>query len=160
MGELEELIANLQTEEGKLTAIVEAVESGITTNTEYIERTFQFYADLAATDIYSALDGLKKLGDFEKYSGRILDVIENTKEYVEAAEFAHKKGLIDRAILNYERSGNFVFAAKNCEEQASLLKTENPDAAIVYATKAENYFAIAKALGHEKVLALFAESGK
>jgi hypothetical protein len=79
------------------------------------------------------------------------------KEYVEAAEFAQKNGLLERAILNYERSNNFVFAAKNCEEHALQIKNENPDLAITYAVKAENYFAIAKALGHEKAIALFAE---
>jgi hypothetical protein len=156
MGELEELIGRLQTEEGKTAAIVDAVEHKLTTNPDYIERTFQFYVNLAITDQYSAIDGLKNL-DFKQYSGRILDALENMKDYVEAAEFAQKNGLLERAILNYERSGNFVFAAKNCEEHALQIKNENPDTAMIYAVKAENYLAIARALGQEKAIALFAE---
>jgi hypothetical protein len=157
MEELEKLIEKLQTVEGKTAAIVEAVENRRTTNPDYIERTFQYYADLATTDKYSALSGLKNLGEFKQYSERILDAIEKMKDYVEAAEFAHKNELIERAILNYERSGNFIFAAKNCEEHALKLKTENPDAAIAYAVRAETYFELAKALGHEKAIALFAK---
>lgn len=156
MGELEELIGKLQTEEGKTAAIVDAVENKLTTNPDYIERTFQFYVNLAITDQYSAVDRLKRF-DSPQYSGRIIDALENMKEYVEAAEFAHKSGLLERAILNYERSGNFVLAAKNCEDYALQIKSENPDAALACAVKAENYFAIARALGHEKAIALFAE---
>ncbi len=156
MGELEELIEKLQTEEGKIAAIVDAVERKLITNPDYIERTFQFYVNLGITDQYSAIDGLKKL-DLPQYSERIIDALENMKEYVEAAEFAQKNGFLERAIINYERSGNFVFAAKNCEEHAMQIKAENPDEAIKYSVKAENYLELAKALGHEKVIALFEE---
>ncbi len=79
---LESILNNLQTDEGKAKAIAMAVAKGYTNDPKYTEQTFED-ADLNAS-----------------------------VEHVAAAEKAFLAGNFDEAILNYEKAGCYEAAAE------------------------------------------------